>query len=580
VALTTSAQADYAAGYFRSVARHLIPGNGAWAIINGLLDDDGLIYKRGGSSYLSTSGFGSALTFLWSGYLGPGERTVIANTDDFGVLDAAEAPINLGLAGLDRPARAVEVGGVLFIGGGTLYGGSRKTAVYSTGTASVTQGSKVVTGAGTTWNTLVDAGMLFKLAGRVYPVASIDSTTQLTLRDPIEEATAAGLAYTLNHIYTATTPYRTSDIYAVAANRLFSLEGRFAYFTGRDTPHAFAATDFHELTDGSEIIGGIGLGDSLLIFASSGLWLLENLAFDIVDQNGNAQHRLRRVSEELVLVSHEGLASWGGQVIAPCADGIWLVDGLSAPDLISRSINDQWKGYVQAGYRAGTPAVIGAHLLLPVLDAAGGPQDVLVCRLDRILQTRLGPVRPWTSLAGFSADVPAFAVRIGGAAAARDPQLLAASGAGRVLNATSFFDHDGSAAEPDGSQHDLDIVTRDFAAKDGIGYGTVRRGKLHYTLLGTDTAITGYYATNAQALPTTEWGVSEWGEFEWESTAADQWAALTDPGPAQPNDGTSPHYWQINKRCQYIRFRFKSSGPSATLQLRTYELRSRHSEKP
>src|SRR5688572_1011876 len=125
-ALASLAQLNFASGMWRSVARHLIPEHGAYELTNYLLDEDGSPYRRGGSEYLSTGAFGTSLRWLWDGTLGPGQRTVIANPDDFGVLDAAEAPVNLGLGGLAAPKRAVELEGVLFIGGGTLYGGSRK----------------------------------------------------------------------------------------------------------------------------------------------------------------------------------------------------------------------------------------------------------------------------------------------------------------------------------------------------------------------------------------------------------------------------------------------------------------------
>jgi hypothetical protein len=154
------------------------------------------------------------------------ERTVFASDDDFYVVDSDEHDAGQPRLGRDagpKPSALIE--SMLFIGGGYIYGGSRKTANYTTGTVTFTNGSKTVTGSGTTWNTLVDAGMLIQRGNeRVYVVASVDSTTQITLRDAYEGVTGSGVSYTLSPIYkiTAADPYESGEFYAVAANRLLT----------------------------------------------------------------------------------------------------------------------------------------------------------------------------------------------------------------------------------------------------------------------------------------------------------------------------------------------------------------------
>jgi hypothetical protein len=82
---------------------------------------------------------------------------------------------------------------MLFIDGGTIYGGSRKAADYTTGTVTVTQGSKVVTGAGTAWLANVDAGMLLRLgATRIYVVSAVLGDTSLELFEAYEERHGSG----------------------------------------------------------------------------------------------------------------------------------------------------------------------------------------------------------------------------------------------------------------------------------------------------------------------------------------------------------------------------------------------------
>lgn len=65
-----------------------------------------------------------------------------------------------------------------------------------TGTVTVTNGSRTVTGSGSAWLAGYD-GTALNIAGAVYPVASIDSPNSLTLIEPYPGATASQLSYTL-----------------------------------------------------------------------------------------------------------------------------------------------------------------------------------------------------------------------------------------------------------------------------------------------------------------------------------------------------------------------------------------------
>src|SRR5436853_5111571 len=57
-----------------------IPPNGAEDIVNGLIDDDGTIFRRGGSTYKTTADVASDLIGLWDGYLLAGRRTIATST--------------------------------------------------------------------------------------------------------------------------------------------------------------------------------------------------------------------------------------------------------------------------------------------------------------------------------------------------------------------------------------------------------------------------------------------------------------------------------------------------------------------
>ena len=75
---------------------------------------------------------------------------------------------------------------------------------YSTGTASVTNGSATVTGTNTLWLANVTAGDSFTIAstGVVYDVASVDSDTQVTLSVPYAGTTASGVVYAIGTGFT------------------------------------------------------------------------------------------------------------------------------------------------------------------------------------------------------------------------------------------------------------------------------------------------------------------------------------------------------------------------------------------
>ena len=76
---------------------------------------------------------------------------------------------------------------------------------YSTGTASVTNGSPTVTGTNTLWLANVSAGDSFTVAGDgvMYDVASVDSDTQITLSVNYAGATASGVVYTIARDFTS-----------------------------------------------------------------------------------------------------------------------------------------------------------------------------------------------------------------------------------------------------------------------------------------------------------------------------------------------------------------------------------------
>lgn len=578
-------QQDFTGGFWRSTARQLIDKRGCYDLQNLLLDDDGSLYRRGGSTYKSNAAFGAKLTFIWDGYLFPGQRTIFASPTAFGALGGDDAtPVNLGGGGLANPTRAVVCGDLLFVGGGTIYGGSLKTAIYSTGTVSVTNGSTAVGGTGTAFMANVDVGMLLQVGNgtRYYLVTAVNSDTSLTIKDAYEGSTNAAAAYTLSPLGTANSPYRSSQMYAVVHNRLVSFEqGNRIYFsagrdpsTGQVRPHLWNANDWHALPEGSLILGGAGLRDTLLVFASSGLWQISNMAYNIVDPLGNPQHRVEHVTEEVVLLSQEGIAHWDNAMVVPCIDNVYRVDGMSPPEPLARSI---WKlivQYARAGYKTGQGAVYRNHYFLPVLDSSNNVQDFLVCRLDRPLDTDIGRVYSWTRVVGQASQLAGLDVRV--TSATRTPALLGAglTSAARVTNLSSFFEPAAAVKnDADGTTHQALVETRDYPTNEkSLNLNHVRRLRLRYELVDAASdgpSITTYFSTGQAGQSLTSWGQFNWGGATWMDSTLGPFTLLSGAAPA--SDGTTPFVWLFTKRTRFIRARLVSSNPAASLTVRSVE---------
>lgn len=580
MSLVVERQANFSAGIVQGPARHLIPNDGFYDAINTLLDDDGLAYKRGGSVDYSTSEFANeGLTMIWDGYLTPGPRTVIANNDDFAVLNGSLAPVTLGGAGLAGPNRCVELDGILFLPGGSIYGGSLKASAYSTGTVGVTNDSATVTGSGFTTN--VDVGMLLRISSeRVYVVKSIESNTSLTLTTPYEGTTGTK-AYALSPFLTPGAPYKNGTILATAGNRLLVCDGDRVDFTPWGSPHSFNADeDYHLLSEGAEITGAAGIEDVAYIFATNGLWVLNNLNFDIVDDVGNRQQTLSQINRDLILWSHAGIATWRRALVVPATDGVWLVSS-NEFKLLTRSVSKIYRQYVRAGHHTGLAEVFDNHYHLPILDSAENVVDVLVCRLDRPTQTDFGGVNPWTRFEGAGADVAGFAVHVG--SDERRPQLLGAHRQeGHVIDCTGFY-APGVANKRDHDDSEISwILTLRDVQTNGTGNALtanlVAYIKANYELIdaGTDNpTITAYFSDGSRNAGGSYWGSSYWGSGAWSGGFEVEFDLLE--GVAPEDDGREPYTWRVAKRCRYSRIRLQCEKPCARLSLRSVETHIRRS---
>lgn len=597
-------QDDFSAGMVRDVAPHLIPENGVYDIINGFNgDEDGSIFKRGGTSYYSPTSLANGLRHIWTGHLTPGERVFVGNTDNFCALNGTTV-YNLNGDGLTRAVSCAEIGGLLFIGGGYIYGGSLKSVPYSTGTISVTNGSATVTGSGTSWSTNVDAGMLLQRGNeRVYVVKSVESDTSLTLTENYEGSNGSGATYTAHNIYeiTAADPYYASDTYAVSTARLLWHDDRNIHFSPlrltapQENPHTHAATDYHTVPDGVRIVGLASIGQLVLVFTTGGVWRLGGLAYNIVDAaTGTPQHSFELLSRDYVLANPAGISSWQQFLVVPCTDGIYLIDGTSSPIRISKSIDPLWAEYVRLGYNTGNAAVYRNRYFLPIL-SANEVKDVLVCRLDRAISDRRRRVAfPWSRLKGSGAEMAGYAVK--NAADPRRPKLLGAEykEQPRVCDCTAYLKpSDSSAYDADGTVPEFEITTRDYQT-GGLTLNTVRWIRLGYELISdptwTPTDLILDYASGIKTDGAPAWGdpAGEWGTG-FGPSGTSPWTPLSE-GEFSPVlrrgirdralDATlTPHRFRLNKRLRYVRLKLRRyTGASTSCVVRRLELQIRPSQ--
>lgn len=489
-------QEDFAAGILRSSARGMEPGVGVYNAINGLFDDDGDCYVRGGTERAALTALPKGVTSLWQGTLN-GETVILASTPDQyfrtnNPVGGAWTALNAGPSkGWDSIVKPVAVGGDVYWPNGAWF----QTTPSYPGTingANVTGG-----GAGSWWPTVLAGG------------ADI------------------GLRYV-----------------CACANRLIVGSGRIVRFssfdaTGKPTPRVFAATDYHELPEGVEIRGLAAIRDTVLIFTSGGIWTITNLALDLTDDYGNPQQTLSKDFPDLSAVDHNTITEYEGRLIVPCADHVYLIDPASSPVAITNSIAADYQTDAREK-RFGAGWTWHNHYFLPVVVFDGGSGNwlgsyVRVCRLNRPVRGRM-TYYPWTTFEG-----EAGRVVVGNAAVSP----LAATGTGWLLSFGLIFREEVAwVHDSDGVAPVFEIETNDFPTGNGQP-NHVRELRAYYTMRAGDDPETG----DPLPQPTIE------ASMAFGDTTA--WTALPEVGP--PSPGMDPIKWPLHqaKRARYVRARVR-----------------------
>lgn len=524
-------QDSFARGMVRAGAREDIPPNGAYDLADVFLDDAGNPNRRAGSAYKSNAALDATALFgLWDGPLLPGQRTAfISGGNKLGVLSADDqTPIAVYATALSPaasgPIGIVRVGNHVVFPGTTLllWAGSRKTADYSTGTVSITSGSRALTGTGTSWLANVDAGMYANITGSAVPyfVQSVDSNTQITLDRPWQPGAAAGVAYSLNRGWSIApsntlVPVTSAIKLASVANRLAYSAGNQVGFSDITAPYSFSANNY--LIFPGSVLALANVRETLLVFTTAGMYAIGGLSNATPsDSLGNALWSYQLANPEVIAWSHAGIAYYQGRAIVPCLDGIWLVDPTSGPTRISDSIRDLYLSYVRtSGYTTGVAAVHANHYFLPILNGTTWV-DTLVCRLD---------TGAWVRFSGSGAKMNALAAR------RQSPTVLLGADnttGSRVLSLAYFqpsgalkTDHDGTAYQPL-------ITTRDFTA-DGDRSPTWK--KLRAWWEGTvdlgSPNLDASYQRLEDSIPAPMLGALRGGDQNYQSAVTDDFSSNT-----------------------------------------------------
>lgn len=619
--LTPQGQDTMAAGMVRDVARHLIPSNAVYDAENVLLDNDGSAYKRAGSVYKNLGGGGSAGTKIrqmWDGLLAGGQRTFFATESKFLVLDSFDGAGQVlgGSGGTVQGARWVAYRDVLYGPGGVIYGGSRKLADYATGTVTATNGSTTVTGAGTLWLANVDVGMLLQIggAGPCYVVKSVDSNTQITLKEAFQGATAGGLAYALKLLGTAVVPSSNFPaqfggvaavaFWAVVGNRLVVSDGSSrVWFSAVNNPYSFTSTDFHELPGGVKVTGLDRIRDTLIVFTTAGIFAVANMALALTDPAGNAQQRLARLSQDTILWGDPGIATWNDRLIVPTLRGVILLEANGSSSNVSGDppygISSLIRNYARLGFKPGGAAVYDGHYFLPIV-SGDVVMDLLVCRMDRPAGRWRGrsfvTSFPWTRFSGYGSKVLAFAAR--GGQTSRPDLLGGSSVTDKMLQLRYTEPSIDTRLEADSSQFTFKLETRDHRVQPDEGKGIVRRCRLRYELLnavpfgskapGDYPKIAGYVSVGAPVAAGAQYDVALYNTDVYASADVSEFVAMR--GSAPEDDGRNPFTFTPGTdlgngmlpggvRARYVRFRFQSSEPAAKLIVREWTFWTRQSHK-
>ncbi len=589
------------------MAPELIPANGAWDIVNGLLNEENVLYRRGGAKWASAD---TGNTFvdgkgqmLWSGFLkhgghqtllyvegaGPGYTKKLYKVKANGELEEITITLPAG-----RLAPCV-FQGVLYFPTGEWFDGESKGKLEPGKAWYATAGNRLLRATGDR----IEVSNVPKVEGETpkFETEIVEpniTTTENSAKATVSSATGivagmpimSGLAG-INQGTTVVEVKGTELILSAPASR-----------TAEAVKCFIGEANYLVIPEGVEIVGMEGFRSSCIVFTTQGIWLIQNLEKNITDVNGNSQWVQDRYSADASLWGYPGVAAWKGGVVIPCKDDVWLMElGVSSEKSvafkrISAPIQNVYRKYVNEGCVPGTAVVYKGHYLLPIVNPSldrGGVVTVLVCRLEPVA-AKAGPA--WTRLAGTGGTVSAYALPAGEAEGGLlgvgftpvggDPRVMSCyyfepgehpvtQESGAVVEGDPYLPKTLESEPEPTSDIVFGVVTRAVPTGNLVP-NLVAKIRARYELVGGESPTVKLFTTNTYPGP--------WGElFPRESppSSGGKEVALVEetnaiPTPGADPEATKPVTWRISRKVRYLSLRVQLESECMSFSLRTLEI--------
>lgn len=556
-------QEDFSAGMFPAVASERIPSNGCEDITNGVLDETGAVYRRGGGLVILGAGFVTGRPrALWAGYLGGAQRELVFTNSDL-YSDTGLTHIGAFSGMSSRPRLVAVLNDVMYLPGGASFDGTALatpfTAVNPTHVAAVANRLLFGKDDKLSFSVLTHTGTGSLTVGSPSVTSVVTTSGSFQIGQTIVGA-GIPLGTTITNVVGATITLSANATAAGTAVPLIATGG---------TPK-FDATDFHRFPAGTQITGIVPLRDRAAVFTTQGLWLVSGLALNLTDADGNVQQRVDQYSPNLWLWNDTpaAVAAYGESLIVPGVDGVWMLSlgvASEAPQpqqLISRPIGNLYRQYFTAGYTPGQATVFANHYLLPILNG-NVVVDVLVCRLDAT-DARGNRIFPWTHFSGSLLPAAFNPAPFSGSSWGNGMflhALMAGAAVTTIVGGCEYFGPDPQGTrnltDPDGSTHELDLKTRTFETGPNNENTVV---SLRVRRKMTSGAGTSTLTASVAPGPTSVF------------------TALAGAAPEDP-EGVDPYSFKVAKRARLVRFRLRSGTTVAQddVTVRGLEVRVRQS---
>jgi hypothetical protein len=510
---TPQVQSDFSGGMYRDVAREAIPANGVYDSLDFLLDQPGVVRKRGGTSVaFSTSATGQLATLNYFAAVAhvffPTTGTRLVGIGDNGALfshgSAASYPYppsDLGQTVVPREKPSVFIGGTANWLVLTDYTGAAKPTVWNgesypavigdsltvtltttgtptggtfsliywieTASGAPTIGS--VTGlahnisAGTLQTTLnaVGGGLgPFVCAGGALPGTPITITRPARTQGLAVLSTAytGGTAPTSVITYTSgATNCPAAKLSCIHASRLVlgnttANPNRLFFSPVVDISGVWDATSYHDAD--AYLTGLVSLGNSIIVFTRHGT---EKFIGDTPPPGSNFSHA---TVNAVGCTDARSITQWNGQIIFANPTGIYLTNGVGDPQTVTEGrIGSYWRSlftsYDPATWSIATGVLARRYLIVTILNNSRTLVAGLMCDLTS---------RAWWRISAPTAMMYADGIGV------TDELFVADAGISKRLLATSTFLTPSATYKADVTEGTVrpSLETRPFGYPPGI----------------------------------------------------------------------------------------------------------------